>query len=156
MLRKRSSDIASFVEHPVCSIFRMYNVLILICTIQPKCMYKSDLFLKFLVFRKGSNLIASFVEHPVYSIFSILVYSIFLVLVVLYRFSTIHPKCMPKSYLFLKFQVLHEGGGFIASLMEHPVCSSFQMYSVLILVFLFQLATINRKGICKSQFLLKF
>ena len=61
----------------------------------------------------------------------------FLILVALFWLPTIQRKCMSKSNLFLRFQVLHEGSSFIASLVEQPICSSFEMYSVLILVFLF-------------------
>ena len=64
---------------------------------------------------------------------------------------------MYKSLFFLKFEVLPDRSSFIASFVEHPVCSSFKMHSVLILaLFLFYLVTINPKGICKSQFFLKF
>ena len=63
---------------------------------------------------------------------------------------------MSKSNLFLKFQVLREGSSFIAFFVEHSVCGNFKVHGVLILVFLFSLVTVNPKGICKSQFLLKF
>ena len=46
-------------------------------------------------------------------------------------------KCICKSRLFLKLEVLHEGSSFIASIVEYPVCSNFKMYSVLILVSFF-------------------
>ena len=49
----------------------------------------------------------------------------------------------------MKFQVVREGSSFIASFLEHPVCSNFQMQSVLVLVIFFQLATVNPKGIYK-------
>ena len=53
MLREKSSDIASFVEHSVYNIFKMYCALILVvllwfATIHPKCMCKTHLFLKIL------------------------------------------------------------------------------------------------------------
>ena len=51
--------------------------------------------------------------------------------------ATIHPKCMYKSCSFLKFDVLHGGSIFIAFFVEHPVCSNFEMYSVLVLVFFY-------------------
>ena len=46
MLFKRSSDITSFVEHPVYSILKSYNILILdflfwFANIYSKCMWKS-------------------------------------------------------------------------------------------------------------------
>ena len=45
--------------------------------------------------------------------------------------------------------MLSEGNSFIASFMEHPVYSNFKMYSVVIL-FLFEFATVNPKCMCKS------
>ena len=39
-----------------------------------------------------------------------------------------------QTSIYLKLQVLREGSSFIASFVEHPVCSNFKMYSVLILV----------------------
>ena len=99
--------------------------------------------------REGSSVIASFVEHPVFSNFKM--YSV-LRLVFYFNFATINPNCMCKSPLFLKFQVLREGSSFTASFVEHPVCSNFKIYSVLILVFLYWFATINPKYMCKFQF----
>ena len=52
--------------------------------------------------------------------------------------------------------MVHEGSSFIVSFLEHPVCSNFQMQSVLILVIFFQLATINPKGIFKILFVFFF
>ena len=152
--RERGSDIASFVEHPVYSIFKMYSVLILVfwvwfATVHPKCMYKSNLFLKFQVFCEGGNFTASFVEHPVFSNFKM--YSV-LMLVFYFNFATVNPNCMCKSPFFLKFQVFREGSSFIASFVEHPVCSDFKIYSVLILVFLCWFATVNPKYMRKIQF----
>ena len=63
---------------------------------------------------------------------------------------------MCKSQFFLKFEVLREKSSDIALFVEHPVCSNFKMYTVLILKILFCFATINPKCICKSQFFLKF
>ena len=74
VLHKESSFTASFVEHPVYSISKMYSIPILafwfwFATVYPKSMYKSNLFLKFQVLRKWSSFIASFVGHPVCSNF---------------------------------------------------------------------------------------
>ena len=79
-------------------------------------MCKSQFFLKFSVLRKRSSDITFSVEHPVYSISEM--YSI-LILVFWFWFATIYPKCMYKSHLFLKSQVLREGSTFIASFVEH-------------------------------------
>ena len=97
-----------------------------------------------LLLREGSCFIASFVEHPIYSDFKM--YSV-LILVVLFWFIDIYPKCVKKKHLFSKFQVLHKGSRDIASFVEHPVSSNFKMYGVPILVFWFQFATINPKCI---------
>ena len=55
-------------------------------------------------------------------------------LVFLFLFATINPKCICKSRLSLRFQVLREGSSFIAFFVEHPVRNNSKMYSVLILV----------------------
>ena len=124
-----------FVEHLVCSNFKTYSVLILFLlfyfgTFNRKCICKNHLFLKFQVLRDGSSFIASFVEHPVCTNFKM--YSV-LIQAFLFELTTINPKCI--FQLFLKFQVFREGSSFVASFVEHPVCSNFKMYSVLILVF---------------------
>ena len=71
MLLERNSDIASFAEHPVYSIFEMYSVLILVvlfwfATIYPKYTHKSHFFLKFQVLHERSSDIISFFEQPEY------------------------------------------------------------------------------------------
>ena len=96
---------------------------------------------------EGSSFIASFVEHPVCSNFKI--YSV-LIRVFLFELTTINPKYICKSRLFLKFQVLREGCSFVASFVEHPVCSSFKMYGVLILVVLFWFVNIYPKSVYKG------
>ena len=96
-------------------------------------MCKSHISLKFQVLREGSSVIVSFVEHPVYSIFKM--YSV-PILVFLFWFTTVNPKCCVKVTLW-KCQVLHKGSSDIASFVEHPVNSIFKRYSVLTLVFLF-------------------
>ena len=82
-----------------------------------------------------------------------------LILVFLFWFATIYPKCMYKRHLFLKFQVLCEEITDIASFVEHPVYSISKMYSVLIPNFLYwfyiNFRLINPKCICKRQFFLK-
>ena len=139
MLHEGSSFIASFVEHPVCSNFKIYSVLIRVflfelTTINPKYICKSRLFLKFQVLREGCSFVASFVEHPVCSSFKM--YSV-LILVVLFWFVNIYPKSVYKRHLISKFQVLHERTRYIAPFVEHPVYNNFKMYSILILIFLF-------------------
>ena len=73
MLRERSSDIASFVEHPAYkfSKFMLWYIIFiyifLICYYLPKVMYKRDLFSKFLVLREEKQWYQW--DHPVYSIF---------------------------------------------------------------------------------------
>ena len=67
-----------------------------------------------------------------------------------------YSKCLYKCHLFLKFEVLREGCSFVASFVEHPVCSNFKTYSVLILFKKKKLALINLKNICKNQFFMKF
>ena len=99
-----------------------------------KCICKSQIFLTFQVLREKSCGISSFVEHPAYSISKM--YSV-LILAFWFWFATIYPKFMYKNHLFLKFQVVHGGSSVIASFVEHPVCSNFKMYNVLILVFFF-------------------
>ena len=58
-------------------------------------------------------------------------------LIFLFWFVNIYPKSVYKRHLISKFQVLLEGSSFVASFVEHPVCSNFKMYCVLILVVLF-------------------
>ena len=106
VLREGSIVIASFVEQPVCSNFKMHSVLILIffyfnwLQLIQKSIWKSHFFLKFEVLRERSSVIASFVERPVYNVLKI--YSV-LALFVLSCFVKIYQKCMYKSLLFLKF-----------------------------------------------------
>ena len=139
MLRERSSDIASFMEHPSNSILKMYSVLILVFwflfeTVQPKFVCKTQIVLNLQVLREGSSDFASFLEHPVYS--NLKLYRI-LFLVFLFYFASVNLKCVRKSLFYLKFQVLHEERNGITCLVEHPVCSDFKMYSGVILVLLF-------------------
>ena len=114
---------------------------------------KVYLFSKFEVLRERSSDIASFVKPLVYSIFKM--YSV-LILVFWFWFTTIHPKCMYKSYLFLKFVVLRKGSSFIAFFVEHSVCSNFKMYSVLARVFysssLQLIQSASAKVICSRNF----
>ena len=103
-------------------------------TINSKRIYKSQFFLKFYVLRERSSLVALFVECPVCSNFKM---HSFLILFLLFQFATFNRKCVCKSHLFLKFEVLRKGSSFIAFFVEHSVCSNFKMYSVLALVFYF-------------------
>ena len=73
MVRERKSDIVSFVEHKVQSIFKMYYVLFLVylfllSVIQPKFIGGIRFFLKFKVLRETISDIDSFVEQTVTSI----------------------------------------------------------------------------------------
>ena len=136
----------------------MYSVLILaflfwFVNIYPKCMYKRHLISKFQVLHEGSKYIASAVEHPVCSSFKM--YSI-LILVSPLWFAASNPKCICNSRLFLNFQVLREGSSFVASFVEHPVCSNFKMYSVLILVVLFWFTNICPKFVYKKHLFSRF
>ena len=68
MLRERSSDIASFIEQPVFSCSKMYNVLVLLflfcfAMFYPRNFCEKYFFLKFQVLRERRSDIASFVEH---------------------------------------------------------------------------------------------
>ena len=62
MLHERSSDIASFMERSVCSISKMYSVLVLVllflfATIHPKCMCKSHFFKNFRCSAKEASIL---------------------------------------------------------------------------------------------------
>ena len=94
-----------------------------------------------------------FVEHLVCSNFK--TYSV-LILFLLFYFGSFNRKCICKNHLFLKFQVLREGSSFIASFVEHPVCTNFKMYSVLILVFIFWFVSIYPKCVYERHLISKF
>ena len=102
---------------------------------------------------EGSSFIVSFVEHAVCSNFQI---CSVLIRLFLFELTTINLNSICKSRLFLKFQVLREGSSFVASFVEHPVCSSFKMYSVLILVVLFWFVNIYLKSVYKRHLISKF
>ena len=137
MLHK-SSDTVSFVEHLVYKSFKLYNILILVCLFAityQKCMFKTNVFLKFQVLhekRKISSDVASFVKYPVYSTFQM--YSV-LILDFLVSFATVYPKCILKSHFFLESQVLRQRNSDISPFVEHIVYSYFKMYSALVLKF---------------------
>ena len=116
-------------------------------------MYKTHLFLKFYVYCKRSSDIASFVKHSVRSIFKM--YSL-LVLHFTFGFATNHSKCFWKSHFFVKLKVLCERNSDIASFVERPLYSIFQMYSLLNLLFFFGFATIHPRCFCNSQLFFKF
>ena len=130
VLRQGSYFIASFVEHPVFRNFNICSILILFFlfqfpTFNPKCMGKSQFFLKFQVPRMASSFMGSFVEYTVCSNFKM--YGL-LILVFWFWFATIYPERLYKSHLFLKFQVLRKGSSFITPSVEHPVCSNFKKF----------------------------
>ena len=82
----------------------------------------------FYEFSKRSSDIAYFVEHLVYSI----LYSL-LILAFLFWFTTINSKNdSVKVIYFWNFRCSGKGAAFV----EHPVCSSFKMYAVVILFFI--------------------
>ena len=65
---KKSSDIISFVDHPVYSIFMLKIVMILVCrdqfiTASRNSMYKSFSYTKFLQIRQRSSGITSFLRQ---------------------------------------------------------------------------------------------
>ena len=158
MLRERSSNIASFIEHPVCSVFKMYSVLILVfwfwyATTNPNCMCKSHLLLKFQVLHEGSNVAASSMEHPVYSIFKmhrVLIYSFIYVLpgftlseCVEVNFSW-NFRCSGKGDVIL----LRSWSTLYIAISKHAV-SQFELL-------FFWFVTIHPKWMCRSHFFLKF
>ena len=139
VLRERSSDIASFVEHSVYSIFKMQSVLILVVLFDLSLFTQSvcikDIYSRnfrcsakeavILLLSRSTPDIQQFQNvWPLDSSF-------------LFLFTTIYPKCICKSRLFLKFQVLRERSNGTTSFVKHSVLSSLKMYSVLILLFLF-------------------
>ena len=139
VLRERGSDIASFVEHPVYSIFKMQSVLILVVLFDLSLFTQSvcikDIYSRnfrcsakeavILLLSRSTPDIQQFQNvWPLDSSF-------------LFLFTTIYPKCICKSRLFLKFQVLRERSNGTTSFVKHSVLSSLKMYSVLILLFLF-------------------
>ena len=94
--RSKFGNIASFVEQPKYSLFKMYCVLILsflfsYTVFHSKLPRKSYIALRCYVLCEGSSDIASFVEHSVYSKFKM--YNI-QILVFYWWFRTIHPKCL--------------------------------------------------------------
>ena len=125
--RKRSSDMAYFMKHPVYSILKMYSLLILVflfwfTTIHLKWFTQRECvkvtFLKFLVLRERTIVIAYFPEHLIYSnfeMFNILTPGFLLWFDFpkqrvcsnfkksWFWFPTIHPKCFYNSHLFLQF-----------------------------------------------------
>ena len=108
MLRKRKSVIASFVEHLLCSNFKLYSFLILVflfwfSTIHLKCFLKSHFFLRFY----RSSDIASFVEQAVCSNFKMyinlilfFIFYYYYYLFYFFWFANIYWKWMCKSQFF--------------------------------------------------------
>ena len=114
-----------FVEHPVCSSFKMYAVLILFfhyfvsqLFTQRECVKVN--FLKFQVLRERTNVFVSFPKYPVYIDFEM-------------------------------FSVLILGFLFWFDFPEHPINYNFERFSVLILGFLFWFVVTYSKSMCKSN-----
>ena len=59
---------------------------------------------------------------------------------------------MHKNHFFSKLHALREGSNNIASFVKHPACSIFKMYSVLILVFCFDLLLLIQFACVKVKF----
>ena len=76
---------------------------VLLLSIHPERLRKSNFFLKFLVLHERSSNIDSFVVHPVYSIF---IMCNILILVSLFWFATVHPKWVFKSRKVVEAVVL--------------------------------------------------
>ena len=159
VLREKTNITASFTEHSVyIAIPKCFGVLILgflfwFAVTYPKSMCKSNSYFVISGAPRRKKRYCFFREHPAYS--NLKMYNA-LILFLFFWFPTIHPKCFCKSHFFLKFQVLHERSSVIASFVEHPVCSNFKIYSVLILFFLFWFPTIHPKYFCKCHLFLKF
>ena len=137
----------------------MYSVLILVilfwlATIYPKCMYKSNFFLKFWVLRERSSNIISFFEQPQYSNFKM--YSV----LILFFFYFEYPPFTKRACIKIIVEAVREGNrersSVITSFVEQPVFSNLKMHSLLILVFLYLFTAVHPKCFCKSRLFLKF
>ena len=142
MLRERSSNIASFFEHPAYSIFKMYNILILVflfwfTTIHPKCFCKIHLFLKFWVFHERSSDIFTHFENLKCPDSSFLYFD----------WSLFTQSACVKA-TFVEILGLQEGSIDIASFVEHLVHSISKMCSALIFVFNYFDLSLFTKSIC--------
>ena len=112
----------------------MYSLLILVLlfwftTIHSKWFCKSHLFLKFYVLCERSSAVVSVAVYVAVSKCMLFFFYDFVLQLFTQR------ECVKVN--FLKLLVLHKRTNVIASFLEHPVYSSFEMFSVLILGFLF-------------------
>ena len=178
MLRERSSAIALFVEHPVCTSFKMYTILILFfyffifilfCNYLLKenfeitgAPWKNEcycIFPRAACIKQLRNVECphtrvlfwfDFPEHPVYSYFE--VFSV-LILGFLFGFAVTYPKSMCESNLhFVILGALRRENN-IAYFEEHPAHSSFKMYCVLILFCYFDFSLFTQKASVKVIFI---
>ena len=178
MLRERSSAIALFVEHPVCTSFKMYTILILFfyffifilfCNYLLKenfeitgAPWKNEcycIFPRAPCIKQLRNVECphtrvlfwfDFPEHPVYSYFE--VFSV-LILEFLFGFAVTYPKSMCKSNLYFVILGALRRENNIAYFEEHPAHSSFKMYCVLILFCYFDFSLFTQKASVKVIFI---
>ena len=178
MLGKRSSAIALFVEHPVCTSFKMYTILILFfyffifilfCNYLLKenfeitgAPWKNEcycIFPRAPCIKQLRNVECphtrvlfwfDFPEHPVYSYFE--VFSV-LILGFLFGFAVTYPKSMCKSNLYFVILGALRRENNIAYFEEHPAHSSFKMYCVLILFCYFDFSLFTQKASVKVIFI---
>ena len=178
MLGKRSSAIALFVEHPVCTSFKMYTILILFfyffifilfCNYLLKenfeitgAPWKNEcycIFPRAPCIKQLRNVECphtrvlfwfDFPEHPVYGYFE--VFSV-LILAVFFGFAVTYPKSMCESNLYFVILGALRRENNIAYFEEHPAHSSFKMYCVLILFCYFDFPLFTQKASVKVIFI---
>ena len=178
MLRERSSAIALFVEHPVCTSFKMYTILILFfyffifilfCNYLLKenfeitgAPWKNEcycIFPRAACIKQLRNVECphtrvlfwfDFSEHPVYGYFE--VFSV-LILGFLFGFAVTYPKSMCESNLYFVILGALRRENNIAYFEEHPAHSSFKMYCVLILFCYFDFPLFTQKASVKVIFI---
>ena len=120
MLRERSSYIASFMEHPAYSIFKIYIIIYLylffwFATICQRLCIKESYSQNFRCSVKKSSDIISFVDHPVYSIFML---KIVMILVCRDQFITASRNSMYKSFSYAKFLQIRQRSSGITSFLR--------------------------------------
>ena len=178
MLRERSSAIALSVEHPVCTSFKMYTILILFfyffifilfCNYLLKenfeitgAPWKNEcycIFPRAPCIKQLRNVECphtrvlfwfDFPEHPVYGYFE--VFSV-LILGFLFGFAVTYPKSMCESNLYFVILGALRRENNIAYFEEHPAHSSFKMYCVLILFCYFDFPLFTQKASVKVIFI---
>ena len=178
MLRERSSAIALLVEHPVCTSFKMYTILILFfyffifilfCNYLLKenfeitgAPWKNEcycIFPRAPCIKQLRNVECphtrvlfwfDFPEHPVYGYFE--VFSV-LILGFLFGFAVTYPKSMCESNLYFVILGALRRENNIAYFEEHPAHSSFKMYCVLILFCYFDFPLFTQKASVKVIFI---